>query len=43
MKKIKDKNKSFINKYDWNEINISLKAKDWKNFETNNKSVALYN
>ena len=33
--------KSFIGKYDWKEIDFPSQGKDWKKFESNNKSVAL--
>ena len=33
--------KSFINQYDWNEINFPSQVIDWKKFELNNKSIAL--
>ena len=35
------KNKPFIDKYNWKEIDFSSHGKDWKKFESNNKSVAL--
>ena len=31
----------FIDQYNWNEINFSSNQKDWKKFESNNKSLAL--
>ena len=31
----------FIDKYDWNEINFPSQGKDWKKFDSNNKSIAL--
>ena len=31
----------FIDQYNWNEIDFSSTGKDWKNFESNNKSIAL--
>ena len=45
--KIKDnrqrisKIKPFINQYNWNEIDFPSTGKDWKKFESNNKSIAL--
>ena len=45
--KIKDhpermsKIKPFIDQYNWNEIDFPSTGKDWKKFESNNKSVAL--
>ena len=33
--------KPFIGKYDWKEIDFSSQGKDWKKFESNNKSIAL--
>ena len=34
--------KSFIDQYDWKERNFpSKQEKDWKKFESNNKSIAL--
>ena len=33
--------KAFIDKYDWKEIDFPSQGKDWKKFESNNKSVAL--
>ena len=33
--------KPFIDKYNWKEIDFLLHGKDWKRFESNNKSVAL--
>ena len=33
--------KPFIDKYDWKEIDFSSQGKDWKTFESNNKSIAL--
>ena len=33
--------KSFINKYNWNDINFPATRKDWNRFEVNNKNVAL--
>ena len=35
------KTKSFINKYNWKEINNPLRKDDWKNFEKNNPTIAL--
>ena len=34
-------NKSFINKYNWEEINYPSKIDDWKRFVKNNSTVAL--
>ena len=31
----------FINKYNWKGINFPPQSKDWKKFESNNKSMAL--
>ena len=33
--------KPFINQYNWNDIDFSSHKKDWKKFESNNKSIAL--
>ena len=33
--------KPFINNYNWNEIDFPSTGKDWKKFESNNKSIAL--
>ena len=33
--------KAFINPYNWKEINFLSRKKDWKKFESNNKSIAL--
>ena len=33
--------KPFINEYDWKEINFPSHKKDWKNFESNNRSSVL--
>ena len=33
--------KPFIDKYDWKEIDFPSTCKDWKKFESNNKSIAL--
>ena len=33
--------KSFINKYNWNDISFPATRKDWNRFEVNNKNVAL--
>ena len=33
--------KPFIDQYDWKEINFPSQGKDWKKFESNNKSIAL--
>ena len=30
-----------INQHEWKYITLSLHTKDWKTFETNNKSIAL--
>ena len=38
---IVSKVKPFINQYNWNEINFSSHANDWKKFELINKSIAL--
>ena len=32
---------SFIKKYNWKKINFPSMKKDWKKFESNNKSIAL--
>ena len=32
--------KPFIDQYNWNEIDFPSHIKDWKRFESNNKSVA---
>ena len=32
---------SFIEQYDWKEINFPLHKKNWKRFELNNKSITL--
>ena len=34
--------KPFINQYDWADINVLSHDGDWKKFELNNKSVALF-
>ena len=34
--------KSFVDEYNWKEIEFQSHKKDWKKFELNNKSVALY-
>ena len=39
--RITKKIKSFINKYNWNDINFPATRKDWNRFEVNNKNVAL--
>ena len=39
--KITKKLKSFINKYNWNDINFPPTRKDGNRFEVNNKNVAL--
>ena len=39
--RISKKLKSFINQYNWNEIDFPSTGKDWKKFESNNKSIAL--
>ena len=33
--------KPFINQYNWNDIDLPSTGKDWKKFESNNKSIAL--
>ena len=33
--------KPFIDKYDWKEIDFPSTGKDWKKFESSNKSIAL--
>ena len=33
--------KPFINQYNWNETDFSSQGKDWKKFESNNKSIAI--
>ena len=33
--------KSFINKYNWKEISFPSPQKDWRKFESNNKTIAL--
>ena len=33
--------KPFIDQYNWKEINFPSHKKDWKKFESNNKSIAL--
>ena len=33
--------KSFIDQYNWNEIDFPSHSKDWKKFEENNKTIAL--
>ena len=33
--------KPFIKQCDWKEIDFSSQGKDWKKFESNNKSIAL--
>ena len=33
--------KPFIDKYNWNKIDFPSHGKDWKKFESNNKSIAL--
>ena len=33
--------KPFIGKYDWKEVDFPSQGKDWKKFESNNKSIAL--
>ena len=35
------KTKLFIDQYNWNEINFPPTGKDWKKFESSNKSIAL--
>ena len=39
--RISKKPKSFINKYNWNDINFPTTRKDWNRFEVNNKNVVL--
>ena len=39
--RITKKIKSFINKYNWNDINFPTARKHWNRFEVNNKNVAL--
>ena len=31
----------FIDQYNWEEIDFPSHSKDWKKFESNNKSIAL--
>ena len=38
---IVSKIKPFIDQYNWNEIDFPSHSKDWKKFESNNKSIAL--
>ena len=33
--------KPFIDKYNWKELDFPSHVKDWKKFESNNKSIAL--
>ena len=33
--------KPFIDQYNWKEIDFPSHSKDWKHFESNNKSIAL--
>ena len=33
--------KHFIDQYNWKEIDFPSYRKDWKKFESNNKSIAL--
>ena len=33
--------KPFIDQYNWNEIDFPSAGKDWKKFESNNKSITL--
>ena len=35
------KNKPLLGKYNWKEINFPSKSKNWKKFESKNKSIAL--
>ena len=35
------KTNPFIKEYNWKEIDFPLHRKDWKRFESNNKSIAL--
>ena len=32
--------KSFIDQYDWNEIDFPPRSKDWKKLEQNNKTIS---
>ena len=41
LQRIAKKKNPFINQYDWNEKNFLSKARDWKKFETNEKSIAV--
>ena len=34
--------KSFIDQYEWKEINFPSYKKDWNEFEKTNKAIALY-
>ena len=34
--------KPFIDQYDWKEIDFLSHRKDWKKFESSNKSIALH-
>ena len=33
--------KPFIDQYNWKEVDFPSNGKDWKKFESNNKSIAL--
>ena len=33
--------KKYINQYNWKDINFTSGKEDWKNFEQNNKEIAL--
>ena len=35
------KRKPYINQYNWKDIKFSSDKEDWKNFEQNNKEIAL--
>ena len=39
--RISKKLKTFINQYNWKEIDFQSAGKDWKKFELNNKSISL--
>ena len=46
MKKLKSYRKNiiikpFIDQYNWKVISFSLRKKDWKRFELNNKAIAI--
>ena len=34
--------KSFIDQYEWKEINFPSYKKDWNEFEKTNKTIAIY-